>query len=345
MRISASTENCMNGHLKSFVFTEPSRWLSKLCLPAILSLMYILIGCQNPNDQSVPESSFLEAQLEIETATIPIVDSPIDIYPPFSFDFDPKNFVWVGMGGYAFESIPGYMVEANVTQARASDPTGRILITLNGSSMQQAEPIESVLISFEEVMTASFLDLEVTQPAPIFIQGYEGLSVDIQGKLSTKDFTGRVIIVSPSTRNYFMAQAIGFQIDGVDSWLADGDENFEAIISSIQFFEPTDSACMIASSDDYGYNPDNPIQVWEGSETYPDVQEAYLDNLRGPNFENVSYRLLRSPDSQYGKLQVYELNHLGLNFPVQLYLGNSSYQFPRAPKGFKCPEPFSLPIP
>lgn len=270
------------------------------------------------------------------------VDSP---YPPFSFDFDYSRFVWVGMGGFAFESVPGYLVEINVTQSSVSDPSGRILFTLTGSSMQKPISVDNVMAEFMDIMSATFMDLTISETTPVFIQEFKGLSVDIQGYLSSNAFTGRVVTVLPSANNQFLAQAIGMQNGGTDYWLSSGDSDFTAILASLQFFEPTDSACMIADKDDYGYNPEDPIRIGT-SKTGDQKHEAlYLDNLRGPNFEPVTYQFLRLQTSNQVELQVYQVETPAQTSPILLYLDTKNYQYPRAPKGFKCPQPFNLPPP
>ena len=333
-------------------------------LMAIFGLMFLTScsgadGAPTLNSQTSPTAS-LETEVSASAQTEPVVSvgnpthtttvqnniEPIgSSYPSFSFNFDYQHFVWVGMGGFAFETVPGYLVEINVTQASVSDQSGRILITMTGSTTQQPEPNEAVLAEFLDVMSANFMDLIISEPAPILIQGDEGLTVEIKGNLSNKIYSGRVVSVLPAANHQFLAQAIGLQNGGTDFWLSPGDPDFKSVLASIQFFEPTDSACMIAAEDDYGYTPENPVRVGSTPEGDSQRAAAFLSNLRGQNFEPAAYRLLHSQDSNQGTLQVYEIDRPESESPVLVYLDVENYQYPQAPQGFKCPQPFNLPPP
>lgn len=80
-------------------------------------------------------------------------------------------------------------------------------------------------------------------------------------------------------------------------------------------------------SDEYGYGRRNPIHVGGGSESGAANQRAYLDGLRGPAGQPVTYRRLGSCCSfrsrhapQGGALDAYEVTFEGIERPVLLYL-------------------------
>lgn len=97
---------------------------------------------------------------------------------------------------------------------------------------------------------------------------------------------------------------------------------------------------------DYGYSEAKPILV--GGEDYtkgPRYERAYLDQLTGPNGEEISYKRTGSC-CQFetengimggGMLDIYEVTYEGLEEPVILYLNmydpNSGEIV--APRGFK----------
>ena len=80
---------------------------------------------------------------------------------------------------------------------------------------------------------------------------------------------------------------------------------------------------------DYGYTEAKPVQVGGAAqEEGPYHERKYLNGLRGPNGEDVTYRRIMScchfktPNGYdgVGLLDVYEVNWEGAEKPVRLYL-------------------------
>jgi hypothetical protein len=75
-------------------------------------------------------------------------------------------------------------------------------------------------------------------------------------------------------------------------------------------------------------------------------QRRYLDTLRGPQGQTVTYKRLgqaRAPDGTI--LDAYEVTYAGLEKPVTLFLDWYHYTDPRLPRGFSCIGPFNLGLP
>ncbi len=94
---------------------------------------------------------------------------------------------------------------------------------------------------------------------------------------------------------------------------------------------------------EYGYTETNPILVASlGAPTKPANERAFLDRLRGPGGQRVSYRrrgscgeLFPTPNSGLpGVLDCYEAHYVGLAEPVVLYLNMYDPGEARAPAGF-----------
>ena len=89
----------------------------------------------------------------------------------------------------------------------------------------------------------------------------------------------------------------------------------------------------------YGYTPEDPIKVGGG----PDGEHEYLEHLRGPEGQPLSYNRRGSccgfEDASLpfggGMLDMYEVTYEGLEKPVQLYLDMYRRETPRAPSGFR----------
>lgn len=75
-------------------------------------------------------------------------------------------------------------------------------------------------------------------------------------------------------------------------------------------------------------------------------QRRYLDSLRGPEGQRVTYRRTgqdRAPDGTI--LDAYEVTYEGLEKPITLFLDWYHYTAPRLPRGFSCTGPIPLGLP
>lgn len=105
----------------------------------------------------------------------------------------------------------------------------------------------------------------------------------------------------------------------------------------------TGDACVISTDKTYGYTQENAIKVGGGDFGGPPREQAYLDNLAGPNGEHVSYGDPHSLDFDDTILDVFNVSGLGKD--VTLYIDEYSFTEPQAPVGFTCVGPFSLTAP
>ena len=101
--------------------------------------------------------------------------------------------------------------------------------------------------------------------------------------------------------------------------------------------------CEIAQDEAYAYTREQPVQVG-GSPMYGAArQRRYLDALRGPEGQPVTYRRLgqdRAPDGTI--IDAYQVTYEGLAKPVTLFLDWYHYNPQRAPRGFTCAQPFNI---
>ncbi len=106
---------------------------------------------------------------------------------------------------------------------------------------------------------------------------------------------------------------------------------------------PPDGGCSISTDPTYGYTPGNPIKVAGDWLDGPERERIYLDNLRGPAGEPLSYA--RQGSDYFGDviLDTYVLS--GLPQPIELYLDMYNYAPPLAPVGLTCVGPFALTAP
>ncbi|MCR9173590.1 MAG: 2-dehydro-3-deoxyphosphooctonate aldolase [bacterium] len=98
-----------------------------------------------------------------------------------------------------------------------------------------------------------------------------------------------------------------------------------------------------ASDDTYGYSSKNPIKVGGVVDSQgPAMERRFLDQLAGPNGEEISYHRassccnFKTPNGFMGGglLDVYEVTYEGSGGPIELYINMYDYEEPMIPVGF-----------
>ena len=110
--------------------------------------------------------------------------------------------------------------------------------------------------------------------------------------------------------------------------------------------QDTDAPCVMSQDPTYAYTRENPVRIGGGAFTVAARERRYLDALRGPEGQELSYRRGGSsmgPDETI--LDIYSVTHQGLEEPITLYLDAYRWAEPEVPVGLTCGRPFNLPVP
>ncbi len=252
-------------------------------------------------------------------------------------------------GGYTIGSVPGYDMEA-VPDGRtvgAAGNVGTLIITFTGVTpyTEGATPDEII----DEFLTefASIGDGEFVQgdEATIVVDGYEGTAVAVTGTLFGAPLKGQAILVMPSPTQFLFGLGVANLSNDDQQWEKEGEPVFTQLLSTVEFIErgsEIEVGCTTSTDPTYGYSEENPVKVGGDAFGGPPRERAYLDNLRGPNGEPITYD--RSGSLPVGDtiLDIYTITYEGLDEPIALYLDEYSYEPVQAPVGFSCDPSFSL---
>jgi hypothetical protein len=105
------------------------------------------------------------------------------------------------------------------------------------------------------------------------------------------------------------------------------------------------SACPVSEEATYGVTPENPVRVGGGDFEGALRTSAYLQNLRGPMGETITF-VPRGSLAQAGStLTQFQVSYTGLDQPLMLYVDHYHDAAPQAPLGFRCASPLSWPAP
>jgi hypothetical protein len=180
------------------------------------------------------------------------------------------------------------------------------------------------------------------EQSEIQVDGMSGLTMDLAGSAGELSFEGQAVAVSPKSDFVMFGLGISRTNDDQDTWKNNGKVTFEGLIQTIQFTD-TNATCLISSDNTYGYSDANPIKVGGDAFSGPSRERAYLDNLRGPNGEELSYEREGSLPSGDTILDAYHVTGSGID--VVLYVDVYNFSELQAPIGFTCNGAFPLSAP
>jgi hypothetical protein len=261
----------------------------------------------------------------------------------------------VAPGGFSFQSVSGYDTGVEGGNVHVTDQSGRLIIMLSGvNTYDDNKSAEYIMNDYlDAVAKAGNGEFKQETPYTITIGGVDGFAVDVTGTLFDKPLQGQSVIVMPSKNQFLYGLAVSNLGADKQHWETEGHRVFDALLGSIKFVKAAaspkpstgsaKSACPVSTDATYGYTKGNPIKVGGGDFGGPSREREYLDVLRGPNGEALTYDRLGSVPFDNTILDIYEIR--GLSKPVTLYIDEYSYTDPKAPVGFICASPFTLTVP
>jgi hypothetical protein len=150
----------------------------------------------------------------------------------------------ISEAGFSFRPIIGY--EERFQQARVTliSDDGDTVLSLIGGQKTNTEDLESVLENFVEILSDSgnfFVEFNTRSSYSVTIDASPGLAAEVDGLWGEIPIAGRIIIVAPSDGIAFYALAFSSNDPSGEGWEPQGRQAFEAVIQSVNFFDPQDS--------------------------------------------------------------------------------------------------------
>ncbi|MCP4540936.1 MAG: DUF1795 domain-containing protein [Chloroflexi bacterium] len=139
------------------------------------------------------------------------------------------------MGGFACQSIPGYVVEEAFgfasMDAPDADPDLGPSVVLIGGGDEESSTVEGL---YDEFLAELEESIEVSEPKEIMVGGVPGLVAEISGDSEGVEMAGRIVFVAVSPTQRFLM----FGAAALDRWEDELDHEFDAVVDSLTFFEP-----------------------------------------------------------------------------------------------------------
>jgi len=311
----------------------------KSCLLVCATLS--MIGCNSsfltaPTETPTPTATFTPTSTPTKT---PVPTKTLTTTPTPNLELGKTHIV--AQGGFSFRSPISYYASVDGPQAFISDLIPRFLFTLFGGESTKSE--EEIIDELLGLFTKSG-DIEIIKESsyPVTIAGVEGLAFDISGSRSSVALVGQTFAVFVSPNHFVFGIGFANAADANALWAGEGSMSFHSVLDSIEYIDPeTSKACPTSTDKTYGYTQENAIRVGDGGSFFggPALEREYLDNLRGPNGERLTYERTGSLPFENTILDAYVVS--GLANPVTLYLDIYSFEELSAPVGFACIGPFN----
>lgn len=339
-----------------------------LLVLSLLCCVLLMAACNWPSTESVPAILPTSTPPPSPTATVEPADTP----PPTATATStsrptntpaPTALPAIALdkvqsfsrGGFSVQPIIGFGTDAGTDRITLFDDSHLNVISLMGlkedATRQKPEEIASTFI--DAIIKRTGGDYELGEPQDITIDGVKSTLFDVTGQMGDFPFHGQAFVAIPGKQQYLFGFGMSNLSTDDQLWENVGGPAFAALIDSIKFIKApiatptpqsaaTNSPCPISTDSTYGYSQNNPIQIGNDNAFFegPSRERAYLDTLRGPNGESLTYDRLGSTNGQNAILDIYEVKGAGKT--VKLYLDMYNFQTPQAPVGFTCISAFPL---
>lgn len=280
--------------------------------------------------------------------------------PPPTPTPDPASFILLGPevtvkdAAYAFQPIAAWNASGdrlpftqNGNMASMGNKYSGLYLNLDSEKGGINHSSSDCLGMIRERMATSLQNFAADEPQALMTNNVPGLSVNFSGKLDELAVVGKMAIFFPNMRCFSLI-AFNNGADAENLWQSSGQYAYAKVLGSLRFLDQLQAAsCQVSTDPSYGLTPDKPIRV--GNTNIKDGlerQELYLNTLRGPNYEEISYtRLNPLYNTEREIVDAYTVTYPGLAEPVKLYFEIFKFESPLAPLGFNCEAPFPLSAP
>lgn len=239
-------------------------------------------------------------------------------------------------GGFAVDIPEGYYPIYRPGMIILRDEESPMTLSVGGGLEPAPVSLETGLNNFMLAMLQDIQDLSSGAPESSSVNGQDGIATDFQGTLGGDAISGRLLYFNNEDLQFLVV--LGFSLQ--EDWEQNGLSAYEGMIESIELFRPTpmEEFCPVSADPDFGLTQENPIRVGQGDPiTGPRMERDYLDLLRGPNGEPITYTRRGSLPTEDTIVDEYAVTYGDPEVTVVLYLDQYHDGQFRLPQGFSCP--------
>jgi len=258
--------------------------------------------------------------------------------------------VSVRAGNFEFRPVMGYDVELSGKQAYISTPYSNRFFTLIIMPVDADVPTEFLVEFFTHTINlVEGAELEVGEVSPVVVGPLAGVTGPITGKVAGLRVRGRVSITKPRANQAFFAYGLVFTETDKTEWQDIAQGQYDAMLSTLSFTNVTlvGESCPVSTQANYGASSKTPIPIGGGRLNGLPLEVEYLQSIRGPSGEELSFSLVEPLQVSDSGPDSYEVTYSGLSEPITLFFDPYSVAAPVAPANFTCAPgfPHSAPAP
>jgi len=260
---------------------------------------------------------------------------PIEPTPVSTIEVILGDYEEIEHGGFRYPYLPDYWHTYRPGSVTLASEDQMVYITMGIVPMLPDQTLGDSLRAFMFSMSHDISNFDASEYYPLSVGNVEGLAADIEGSLFGRPSIGRIAMAS----HYEERVIVIFAFAAEARWRTEGETLFNALLTRVEFFEPTpmEGFCPISSDSSYGYTEDNSIGVGRGDTLVgPSLERAYLDNLVGPGGQPVAYSRIGSLQTDDTILDIYEVKIVETSRTVRLYLDLYNLDQFMIPQGFYC---------
>lgn len=238
-------------------------------------------------------------------------------------------------GGFALDLPQGFLTLYRPGTIILGHEDDVMILSAGGGFESESITMAAGLENFMLTMASDIPDLSPGEYETVMVDGQEGLATDFRGTMETMQIEGRLLYLNTSDLQFLVVMGFSW----ADNWETTGSELFEAMVESIELFPPTPMRqfCPVSADPTFGFTQENPVRVGQGDPiTGPGMERDYLNLLRGPNGEAVTYVRSGSLATDETILDEYQVTYGEPAVTVTLYLDQYHDGQFRLPQGFNC---------
>ncbi|HEX6033221.1 MAG TPA: hypothetical protein VFY83_02260 [Anaerolineales bacterium] len=154
-------------------------------------------------------------------------------------------------GGFSFRVPFGFVAQIDERQAFISDLEGTLIISF--ASVESTSSEEEIIDEYLDALAQrSEGEFNKTVSDPVTVDGLEGKAFDLTGSVFGSPMKGRTFILPLGTNRFLFAVGMSNLAQDEAAWEERGSKVFEAVIESIETFEPqSKGTCPIVTDHTY----------------------------------------------------------------------------------------------
>ena len=140
--------------------------------------------------------------------------------------------------GFSFKAPVNYETRYIPNQVTITSDDQDTVFSLLGGRFLREETLQEDFNQFAGLISLTLDDFQTEESYQYMVDGSTGLAAEVSGYYGESEIAGRIVVVAPAEDQIFYALAFSPRLDNGEGWEPEGRQAFEAVIRTVNFFEP-----------------------------------------------------------------------------------------------------------